>query len=273
MTDRSDTRPPDQPSPSPRSEARPAEDVPAGAEKSAPAGNFQADNGSGALGAEQAAPPDRPLAASEKAAEGDRSEHPRELAKEVYTRAADAEPKITPDVVHAVGAHPPAETAGLDHCLKTEESIAGKIARDSNEFGETADDAAAGMRDAVRYTAVSPAERYAETSEAIAQDLHDRGYVNTKADDSWDAQTYKGLNTDWQSPDGYEFEVQFHTPESFVVKEQNHADYEVRRNLDRDAPDFRARREELDDRMTERSDALVAPEGHAALAERIRAMR
>ena len=52
---------------------------------------------------------------------------------------------------------------------------------------------------------------------------------NTLKDES---AVYRGVNTQVKTPDGYTFEIQFHTPQSLAIKEKNHVLYEQARVLD-----------------------------------------
>lgn len=50
---------------------------------------------------------------------------------------------------------------------------------------------------------------------------------------SWDDEVYRGVNTSWRDhASGLNFEVQFHTPFGFRVKQATHPIYKVQRELD-----------------------------------------
>ena len=103
-------------------------------------------------------------------------------------------------------------------------------------------EAATRMGDTVRYTVRFQPGEYGAGARQIAQELVDAGNrpwapINPKtglpevrwkvkwADDVDPA--YRGINSNWVSPNGTVFEVQFHTPASFYVKENlNHKLYE-----------------------------------------------
>jgi hypothetical protein len=90
-----------------------------------------------------------------------------------------------------------------------------------------------------------------------------RGFSLQKVSNTWvepgslQAGPYRGINTQWTTPDGHPFELQFHTAESFKVKMETHAMYEEFRNPNTSA----ARRLELNRIMTEMSDRIPVPKG------------
>ena len=70
----------------------------------------------------------------------------------------------------------------------------------------------------------------------------------------------KGINTTFRAPTGLEFEVQFHTPQSFDVKQNvNHPLYELLRVLPKGDP----RIAEIRDGMIRNSASIPTPEGVA----------
>ena len=83
----------------------------------------------------------------------------------------------------------------------------------------------------LRYTYVLPVESFADEFARIRQALEKAGYTvikvkNTLGDAS---SAYRGVNTQFETPDGFKFELQFHTKQSLDVKERNHALYEEER--------------------------------------------
>lgn len=69
---------------------------------------------------------------------------------------------------------------------------------------------------------------------------------------------YRGVNTQLKNKDGYKFELQFHTEQSLLVKEENHKLYEQYRVLDNQ--DVR-RKQELAARMVKNSNKVPMPTG------------
>ena len=68
------------------------------------------------------------------------------------------------------------------------------------------------------------------------QFLEKKGYEVTAVKNTWNKieAVYKGVNTNIKTPEGYEFELQFHTKESFDLKNGKlHELYEKQRILDK----------------------------------------
>ena len=120
---------------------------------------------------------------------------------------------------------------GLDHRLKSKDSLTRKIIFDHNHAGISLADAKARINDSVRYTMIIDEGNYTEKAMATLKALQEKGYTVTKASNTWNNAIYKGLNTSLKSPDGTVFELQFHTTDSFITKEcDNHLYYEIKRN-------------------------------------------
>lgn len=157
-----------------------------------------------------------------------------------------------------------ASFTGFDFRVKTKSSLADKISRDLDEQGKAAtnkniQDVAEGIHDNLRYTALCDKNKFGEQYQGIMKDLESRGYgvmrvKNTLKD--VDA-PYRGVNTLVKNKNGYIFELQFHTPQSVDVKEKNHIDYNVARDI-KTPP---AKKKELEKKMKERSRNIEMPKG------------
>lgn len=78
------------------------------------------------------------------------------------------------------------------------------------------DAAAARVTDALRYTLLLPCDSaWCVTTRAWIRDMQLNGYVLTRLVNLWSVE--RGLSTDWRTPNGRAFQVQFHTPESNEV--------------------------------------------------------
>lgn len=188
------------------------------------------------------------------------------LAKSLSAKAKSVEPKITKDMDSIVGEHD-GRLAGLDFRLKSEESLARKIKDEAEAEGVPYEAKAAGIIDAVRYTAVFSPEKYVEGTEATLQALEDKGYTVDKFKNYWEpgkgeAMGYRGVNTVLTSPDGQKLELQFHTAASLAVKEPNHLLYQEARKPETD----QKTREALIERMNDRWETISAPIGIDGLA-------
>ena len=134
---------------------------------------------------------------------------------------------------------------GERYRLKGEDSLSRKIILDASKGreiveAENIDKAADKIADSVRYTFIIDEENYAKKIPEAIEALKAKGYefaVDTKGvkfRNSWGPNNlYQGVNTNFiRMIDGkpIEFEIQFHTPDSFLTKEKyTHLIYEIRR--------------------------------------------
>lgn len=195
-----------------------------------------------------------------------RRDYARENTKnlEVYYRAAvkadkaletakAVEPSITSslqEITQEVGDH----LTGLDYKIKGKDSLVRKMSQEPD----------AKMRDVVRYTSISDPENLADHYRKVVAEFEYRGYTQTAEKNYWNTpnseNAYNGLNCNFKTPDGYEFELQFHTEESFKLKDGAlHKLYEEQRLLDpvKDS----ARVKELNQQMLHLSNGLTRPVG------------
>ena len=178
----------------------------------------------------------------------DKNQTLNDVTNRVLKKAAAAEPAITKDLQKIVGS-----TRGtinyevkingetkhaLDFKLKGGGSLKRKITSDFVE-GTDLDYIEGHIYDAVRYTDLVDGDFLVEDYMKIQTDLEAKGYKivrvkNTLGDAS---KPYRGLNTVVEAPNGYKFELQFHTPESLDVKERAHVLYEEQRKDSTSAAD------------------------------------
>lgn len=145
-----------------------------------------------------------------------------------YNKAVENEPEITKhvkDVAKQTGMN----MEGLDYRLKTKESYLGKIKREYSPEGNTYE-----VKDIIRYTYTATAKDLVPKAEKAIELHKDAGYNTDRIKNSWldSRNPYNGVNTILSSPNGQKFEIQYHTPESYAVKDQMHKDYESWRKLD-----------------------------------------
>lgn len=148
--------------------------------------------------------------------------------------------------------------AGLDFRLKGQQSLARKIRTDSHDKTKSEREAADSIHDVLRYTYELQTGSFADEFARIRAELEKAGYTLVKVKNTLkDAGvTYRGVNCQFETPDGFKFELQFHTPESLALKENElHKLYEEQRLPDTDPK----RRAELVRRMIELSDGLATP--------------
>ena len=168
----------------------------------------------------------------------------------LLAQAQKSEPAITADLTQAAKQNG-GEMVGLKHRLKSQESLARKIADRTlqnadklTEKGTPRNQAiqkamqtqVGGTNDALRYTVSLSKQKYAKDVNQTLAALQKQGYNVQHTYDGWKLQGtpndpgYRGLNVTLKSPNGQTFELQFHTPESFANKSAGHVLYEEARN-------------------------------------------
>lgn len=177
-----------------------------------------------------------------------------------HTIIADAtrvEPSVTP-ALERIAAANGAHMEGLSHRLKTEESLTDKLERKSITKKMTVQEYGSTVADALRYTMIVPSDHYSQAAQQTLDDFRRRGFELVDVSNTWyPGSSYMGLNTNLRTPDGFVFELQFHTPQSWDVKDRQHKDYEIERNLNL-SPEERAAATQ---RMLDNAKAMVIPPG------------
>jgi hypothetical protein len=183
------------------------------------------------------------------------------------TESVAIEGRVRPELERVLEtADPDARLVGLDESVKFADSLKGKVAQLMLEDPNlTVTNALAQVKDSVRYTVESPGSAYTSTVARTVEQLRASGFELVKFNDSWATPGYKGINSSWVDPStGRLIEVQFHTPESFIVKTMSHDVYDQLRTPGLPADEI-ARLE----RLTEESFAdLDVPPGAGNLGER-----
>lgn len=165
------------------------------------------------------------------------TEGARQLAAGVRKRGEQDAQKVTArvlDMADQFGYTP----EGLAYRLKTRDSIASKIDRDTNEiidnsggklsFAEAQQQAAAGMGDVIRFTFLAN-EGYTTKLKGLIGELESTGH-NVRAKNSWvEGQAFRGMNMAVTGPGGEKFEIQVHSNESKKLAQRAHALYNVYR--------------------------------------------
>jgi len=160
---------------------------------------------------------------------GQSSSEANQLAKNIREKVGKLEPSLTKTMM-GVADEIGAKMEGLQFRLKTEKSLARKIDEDAQKYGGDTDQAARNISDAVRYTMVIDTNNYTDTVTKALDGLRDTGYQASRVKNFWQkGDDYQGINAKMKHPAGFEFELQFHSPESLAMKEKTHAIYEERR--------------------------------------------
>lgn len=183
----------------------------------------------------------------------------KKVANKVFNEAKANEPQITNDFTQAL-LPTTANPFGLEHKLKTQDSIARKIEKKSKEDGVLANDAARDIKDAVRYTAMSNDNSFVKNYNTIKKSLESKGYTETRCKNYWDEYRqgkvkHKSVQCNYKSPNGYEFEIQFHTPSSQDAKTKKIPIYEEARKVGVNPK----RKAELEEQMVTLAENVTEP--------------
>lgn len=152
------------------------------------------------------------------------------LAQHVLSVAKAEEPHTTQSLKDAV-AKTDGYVKGLDHALKTPESLARKIYDKAEMKGLSRKEYAGRIGDALRYTVVLPEQGYTEGVAKIREHLAGEG-IQTRVrgdDNKWNSPDYKGLHLTVKTKNGIAAELQIHTPASIAAKAEAHKIYKEAR--------------------------------------------
>ncbi|EHQ92153.1 minor capsid protein [Desulfosporosinus youngiae] len=179
-----------------------------------------------------------------------------------YDKIIAKEPGITKDLKE-VSEATKTEMVGLDYRIKSKESYLRKVNMDSKESlsPQVIDNTISGTNDVIRYTYQAPHSKLVGQYAVVNQALAKKGYSLVKLKNTWPvkANPYKGINCTYQSPNGQKFEVQYHTPESFKLKNgEMHSLYEKWRLMKNKADPEAVK---LSRQMNELSKNLKVPDG------------
>ncbi|MCO7125106.1 minor capsid protein [Sporolactobacillus shoreicorticis] len=130
-------------------------------------------------------------------------------ANKMIEEAKKQEPAITAVLV-STAATVGASLAGLEYRIKSVESLTRKIESEGNKK----------IRDILRYTTIADPNELVDHYYETVELLKENGYTETVVKNYWNnpVNPYNGINTFVKNADGYEFELQYHTAESFALK-------------------------------------------------------
>ena len=200
--------------------------------------------------------PDGPVERPDPAAE--REAAIQQLADRYMARAAANEPEVS-RILQELAAQQGGTMAGFEHRLKKRDSLLRKI---RSRLADSPDTPVSEIviDDALRYTLQvddQPAGRHGEAIRATFAALEAAGHKVDRVKNYWPrGDNYSGVNTVLLAPDGLPWELQFHTADSFRVKQETHELYEEMRE---DATPAERKRELFRQ--------LAAPWEHVAIPE------
>lgn len=169
-----------------------------------------------------------------------------------YNKAIESEPEIT-NQVKKIAEDAGMDSLGLEYRIKTKESFLEKIRKNYDPGGNEYE-----IKDIIRYTLGTDPERLTEKTLLAIEKFENKGYNTVRIKNTWHPDSsYNGINTFIKSPGGQTFEMQYHTQESFDLKNgELHKLYEKQRKiLDDESEEYL----ELDDKMIELSSRLTFP--------------
>jgi hypothetical protein len=162
--------------------------------------------------------------------------------------AASAEQNVTPDL-QTIAEALNGRMVGLDARLKSVDSLTRKL----EDFPGRS------INDALRYTMSFETEDFSGGVRGAMDAMDQNGYQLVRMSNTFKAGVpYKGINATYRTAEGQEFELQFHTPESFYMKDVvNHPLYEQQRVLEEFSPEWNL----LKQQMIENSNTVMNPPG------------
>ncbi|RLM27456.1 hypothetical protein BIY29_02085 [Brenneria alni] len=155
--------------------------------------------------------------------------HPQDItqnARNLNSHAAMAEPAITIMLQNMLknitGAQ--AQLAGLNHAVKSVNSLSNKLRYLIAYKSLPLQEAVAKVNDALRYSIVLPHDTFTHGCRRILATLDDAGHRLSQRINHFTQQGYgfSAISAKLNSPDGLIWEIQFHTPQTFELKEQFH---------------------------------------------------
>ncbi|MFV0344306.1 MAG: minor capsid protein, partial [Anaerocolumna sp.] len=169
-----------------------------------------------------------------------------------YNKAVLNEPDIT-SKVKQVAETSGMEKLGLEYRIKEKDSFLEKVRKNYNPEGNEYE-----IKDIVRYTLGSGADSLSEKTLKVIDMFDQEGYNTIKVKNTWGHNSsYNGINTFIKAPSGQVFEIQYHTQESFDLKNgELHKLYEKQRKI---ADDESEEYLELEDQMIDLSNKLAFP--------------
>ena len=179
------------------------------------------------------------------------------LAEDLREQAVKVEPVITADLQRVTNTVR-AGLAGLENRFKSLDSLIRKIMTGAQAVNTTPGAVAERINDALRYTIILSPKSFGRQYAQITQLLDTADYRILKVKNTWaPGSLYKGVNTIVEKA-GQRFELQYHTHESFELKNGVlHELYEEFRLPSTSAD----RRQELEKEMARLSSRLRAPKG------------
>lgn len=160
-----------------------------------------------------------------------------DLAQQLYQQARQAEPHMTAILSRCIAGQ--GELLGQQHRLKSLVSLQEKLEKIILRDRVSASQAASSIDDALRYSVILDPLHFTAAYSHILDALDRQGLVRTRVHNGFTSsqQTFKGINVKFALPRQQEslirLEIQFHTAQTFALKEQYHDSYKALFNMSR----------------------------------------
>ncbi|WP_372183841.1 XopAD/skwp family type III secretion system effector [Xanthomonas axonopodis] len=166
------------------------------------------------------------IARPQPPAERLRAVQPQDIAVQAQAllgRARQMEPQVT-DMLQRIAGRHGGQLAGTQHQLKSFGSLQDKLKQRMALKKQPLDEAAASVNDALRYSVVLEPQGFTAGLRAVLAALDDQGHARVKLTNQFTVYppVFKAINVTLRSPEGALWEIQFHTPETFALKERFH---------------------------------------------------
>lgn len=180
-------------------------------------------------------------------------------AEKLFIKAQLAEPAVT-EALKSLQTET-RKLAGFGQRLKSKTSLTRKIMSSVKE-GDVKLNTETKINDVLRYTFESDINHFVNNFKEVRNALEKMGYTFTRVKNTLkdESAVYRGVNTQVKTPDGYTFEIQFHTPQSLEIKEKNHVLYEQARILDLSKQDDAEKFAQLNKQMEKYSKQVSVPQ-------------
>ena len=154
------------------------------------------------------------------------------LANNIINKTKEVEPYITKELTKLESDS--LFLVGLNTKIKTKESIVRKIInkyikliKENKDINNINID----IKDCNRYTFVSNFDQYKENIVKTLNYLENKQYKILNIKNKWGEKDYQGINVNLKTPYNTIMEIQFHTIDSYIIKENlTHPYYELTRN-------------------------------------------
>lgn len=168
-----------------------------------------------------------------------------------YKIALEQEPEIS-ILVKEIAVKSGMETRSFDSRLKTKLAYLKKMKKNYTLHKSNYE-----ISDILRYTYITSADTLAQKTLDVIETFKGLGYETIEIKNYWlmSFYPYNGINTVIVSPSGLKFELQYHTIESYEIREKIHDLYEEWRNL----PETSMKAKELNRKMFEGYQGTVVP--------------